>query len=58
MSDEPPDEMNGRGLPVVGNTPMTHPMLRNAWNTSMIVQLPAIMAPKLSGADRAMRMPA
>ena len=58
MSDEPPDEMNGSGLPTTGNQPMTMAMLRNAWNTIMMVQPPATMVPKLSGAVRAMRMPA
>ena len=58
MSDEPPDETNGKGLPVVGRSPTTQPMLRNAWNTSISVQLPATMAPKASAAALAMRMPA
>ena len=30
-SDEPPKEMNGRGIPVTGSTPITAPMLMTAW---------------------------
>ena len=54
---EPPEEMKGRGLPVVGSIPSTQPMLRKAWKTSMSVQPPAIMPPKRSGALRAIFSP-
>ena len=58
MSDEPPADTNGRGLPVVGTRPMTQPMFRNAWNTSMMVTLPATMRSLGVAAALAMRMPA
>ena len=56
--DVPPDEMKGKGLPVVGNTPITQAMFRNAWNTSITVQPPAIMDPISSEARSAMDRPA
>ena len=55
--DEPPDEMNGRGLPVVGNTPIAHAMFKNAWKTRAIVSPPAIIVEKSSRADRAISVP-
>ena len=58
ISEEPPDDTNGRGLPVVGTSPMTQPMFKNAWNTIMMVQLPATMEPKREFEARAMRRPA
>lgn len=30
IAEEPPDEMKGKGFPVVGNTPMVQPIFRNA----------------------------
>ena len=57
ISEEPPDEMNGSGLPVVGKRPTTQPMFKNAWNTSIMVQLPATMVPNAVDAALAMRMP-
>lgn len=30
IAEDPPDDMNGSGLPVVGNTPIVHPMFKNA----------------------------
>ena len=56
--DVPPEEMKGSGFPVVGNTPMTQAMFRNAWNTSITVAPPAIMAPMSSAARSAMASPA
>lgn len=56
--DDPPDEMNGSGLPVVGKTPMALPMFKNAWATSMIESPPASMAPIPSSAFRAICRPA
>ena len=35
MSELPPAEMNGSGMPVTGNSPTTTPMLMNAW---MLIQ--------------------
>lgn len=43
ISEEPPDEMKGSGLPVVGRRPTTQPMFKNAWNTTMAVRPPATM---------------
>lgn len=53
MSDEPPDEMKGKGLPVVGAMPMTHAMFKNAWNTHIVVSPAATNAPKGVDASRA-----
>ena len=36
---------------------MAQPMFKNAWKVMAMTQLPAAMAPKLSGAARTMRMP-
>ena len=36
-SDEPPEETNGSGTPVIGRRPMTAPMLTNAWTTNQAV---------------------
>ena len=30
-SDDPPNDTNGSGTPVMGSTPTTAPMLTNAW---------------------------
>ena len=48
--EDPPEEMNGSGLPVVGRSPVAQAMFKNAWATSITVRDPAIMQPKLSGA--------
>ena len=56
-SDEPPNEMNGRGIPVTGRTSMTAPMLITAWLTIQNVIPTASNAAKRSGASRAARRP-
>ena len=58
QSDEPPDEMNGSGFPVVGRMPVAQAMFRNAWNTSMTVRLDAMRRPNSSGAPSAILKPA
>ena len=45
-SDEPPYDMNGSGLPVMGKASITLAMFRNAWNTSATVSAPATVAAK------------
>jgi hypothetical protein len=57
MSELPPAEMNGSGMPVTGNSPTTTPMLMNAWMLIQDVMPPASSAPNVSGARRAVRMP-
>ena len=49
-SDEPPKEMNGRGMPVTGSTPITAPMLMIAWLVIQVVTPTATRQPKRSGA--------
>ena len=56
-TDDPPDEMNGRGLPVVGNNPVAQAIFKNAWPTSMQVRPPAIIVPKSSLARLAISKP-
>ncbi len=58
ISDEPPALMNGRVMPVIGTSVTTTPMLMNAWMHSQAVIPVASRAPKVSGADRATRIPA
>ena len=56
--EEPPAEIKGSGLPVVGKTPMTQAMFKNAWKTSITVQPPATMVPISSSERSAMESPA
>jgi len=58
VSDEPPALMNGSVTPVTGMSVTTTPMLMNAWMHSQAVIPAASNAPNVSGADRAVRMPA
>ena len=58
MSDEPPALMNGSVMPVTGMSATTTPMLMNAWMQSQAVMPAASSAPNVSGAARAIRMPA
>ena len=44
-------------MPVIGSSTTTTPMLMKAWNVSQPVMPIASKAPKVSGADSAMRMP-
>lgn len=57
ISDEPPALMNGRGMPVTGMRPTTTPMLMNAWRQIQAVMPTASIAPNVSGAASAVRMP-
>ena len=56
-SDDPPADTNGSVMPVMGSRTTTTPMLMNAWSVSQAVIPVASSAPKVSGADIAMRMP-
>jgi len=58
VSDEPPALMNGRVMPVTGMSVTTTPILMNAWMHSQAVIPAARSAPNVSGAARAVRMPA
>jgi hypothetical protein len=58
VSDEPPALMNGNVMPVTGMSVTTTPMLMNAWMHSQAVIPAARSAPKVSGADNAVRRPA
>ena len=57
ISDEPPAETNGSGMPVTGMSPTTTPMLMNAWRQIQAVIPAASSAPNVSGADSETRMP-
>jgi hypothetical protein len=57
MSDEPPADTNGSGMPVTGISPTTTPMLMKAWRQIQAVIPAARRAPKVSGAPRDVRMP-
>ena len=58
MRDEPPSLMNGSVIPVTGKSATTTAMLMNAWMHSQPVIPAASSAPNVSGAWRAVRMPA
>lgn len=58
MSDEPPALMNGSVMPVTGISAMTTAMLTKACRHSQPVIPAASRAPKVSGARRAVRIPA
>src|SRR5262245_23883173 len=55
--EEPPELINGRGIPLVGINPMTTLMLMNAWSTIRIVIPAARNCPNGSGAFHAIRNP-
>jgi hypothetical protein len=57
ISDEPPAETNGSGMPVTGMSPTTTPMLMNAWRQIQAVTPAATSAPNVSGAPSEVRMP-
>ena len=57
ISDDPPKEMNGRGMPVTGSTPMTAPTLITAWLVIQVVMPTARRLPNRSGARVAARRP-
>ena len=56
-SDDPPALTNGSGIPLVGSSPSTTLMLKNAWNAIIVVSPIATKAPKRSGARIAVRSP-
>lgn len=49
--------MNGRVMPVTGNSATTTPMLMKAWMQIQDVIPAASSAPKVSGAERAILIP-
>ena len=57
QSDDPPYEMNGRVIPVIGTRLATTAMFSQAWNASHAVTPVASSAPAVSGARSAIRMP-
>ena len=57
-SEEPPALMNGSVMPVTGSSATTTATLMNAWKHSQAVMPAASRAPKVSGARRAVRIPA
>jgi hypothetical protein len=57
QSDEPPYEMNGSVMPVIGTRLATTAMFSQAWKPSQAVIPVASSAPSVSGARSAMRMP-
>ena len=56
-SDDPPALTNGSGMPLVGSSPSTTLMLKNAWNAIIVVNPIAMKAPNRSGARIAVRRP-
>lgn len=58
VSDEPPALMNGRVMPVTGTSATTTAMLTKAWRQSHAVIPAASRAPNVSGAPRAVLIPA
>ena len=58
ISEEPPALMNGSVMPVTGSSATTTAMLMNAWKHSQAVMPTARSAPKVSGARRAVLIPA
>ena len=57
ISDEPPADTKGSGMPVTGTSPTTTPMLMNAWRQIQAVMPLASSAPNVSGAPSAVRIP-
>jgi hypothetical protein len=57
VSEEPPALTNGRVIPVIGRRATTTPILMKAWTQSQVVMPAARRAPKVSGAERAIRNP-
>ena len=55
--DDPPYEMNGSVIPVIGTSDATTAMFTQAWNTSHTVMPVARSEPVASGADSAIRIP-
>src|SRR5919108_283533 len=57
ISDEPPYETNGNGIPVMGEMPIVMPMLTNPWNANIETMPAASKVPKWSFAIIEMRTP-
>ncbi len=57
QSDDPPYEMNGSVIPVIGTRLATTAMFSHAWNAIHTVIPIASSAPSASGARSAMRVP-
>ena len=57
QSDDPPYEMNGSVIPVIGTRLATTAMFTHAWNTSHVVMPAARSAPVASRARSAIAMP-
>jgi hypothetical protein len=57
QSDDPPYEMKGSVIPVIGTRLATTAIFTHAWNTSQVVMPAARSAPVASLARSAMRMP-
>ena len=45
ITEEPPYDMSGSGIPVIGMIPMVMPTLTKTWNISIAVMPPATKAP-------------
>ena len=56
-SDDPPYEMKGNVMPVIGTRLATTAMFTQAWNTSHVVMPAARSAPVASRARSAIAMP-
>ena len=57
QSDDPPYEMNGSVIPVIGTRLATTAMFTQAWNTSHVVMPAARSAPVASRARSAIATP-
>jgi hypothetical protein len=57
-NDDKPADTRGSGTPVIGNTPITTPMLTTACITIHAVMPVAARRENMSGTRRAMRRPA
>ncbi|OGO59032.1 MAG: hypothetical protein A2V85_01315 [Chloroflexi bacterium RBG_16_72_14] len=57
ISEDPPADTKGSGMPVTGISPTTTAMLTNAWMQIQQVIPAASRAPNVSGAPSDVRMP-
>ena len=55
MIAEPPYDMNGNGMPVIGMMPIVMPMFSNTWNAKIPSTPTASSVPKKSDDSRAVR---
>src|SRR5450830_850713 len=49
MSADPPEDTSGRGTPMTGRSPMTTPMLMNAWPMIQVAIAPVVICTNGSG---------